>query len=383
MDINRLIHDFADGTLPPEYEEKLFITLSSSPELRNELKSSMALTNAVKSDTKAFTPSASSKSAIFSNVGLDVPQAVTPISYAMNKFIYGTAGVGIGAITVFLLMYSSVFDSTENFDQAMMSTGLASRDYPDKPELVMECSAPLITDTVTKYVYLYPEAFQHADYASSEIIDQTKPLVSPYYNLTIPSRFESYTPNPQISYISDNSGFNSSFIYDVIQPEKPIGITLEFASNQAWDFPAATITPESFQPFNKLSMTVFGWEPIKGLNFGVDFRRENFYQEFDGIRQDSLEFAYAQQPNFTSYGVVARYFPEFLKTEKIKPFVQIGAAMNKAGAIARGMGGIWYKIDDHISFSLGLEGNILYFRHQDKNFHSKKMNLNYGISYEF
>ncbi|MFW5701359.1 MAG: anti-sigma factor family protein, partial [Bacteroidota bacterium] len=65
MDYTKLIHEFVDGTLSPEHEEELFASLRSNDELRSELKQQMAIKSAVRSDTKAFTPSAASTMAIF------------------------------------------------------------------------------------------------------------------------------------------------------------------------------------------------------------------------------------------------------------------------------------------------------------------------------
>jgi hypothetical protein len=75
MDYTKTIHDFLDGSLESSEEENLFLLLSNDDDLRSELKQQLAMKDAIKSDTKAFSPSAASTMAIFSALGFATPIA--------------------------------------------------------------------------------------------------------------------------------------------------------------------------------------------------------------------------------------------------------------------------------------------------------------------
>lgn len=84
-----LIHDFVDGSTSAEQEEILFGILGNNPDARNELKQMMAIKSAVKSDAKAFTPSAESTIKIFSALGFQapVPVPVAPKAGIASKIV--------------------------------------------------------------------------------------------------------------------------------------------------------------------------------------------------------------------------------------------------------------------------------------------------------
>ncbi len=74
MDQVRLIHDFVDGMLDSGQEESLFLALSSSDELRGEMKDLLAMKQAARTYTEVYTPSASSTMAVFGSLGFDRPK---------------------------------------------------------------------------------------------------------------------------------------------------------------------------------------------------------------------------------------------------------------------------------------------------------------------
>ena len=56
MNYNELIEGYLDGTLSPAEEQELFTALSSSEELRTELKQSIAMDKGLSKRVSAFVP---------------------------------------------------------------------------------------------------------------------------------------------------------------------------------------------------------------------------------------------------------------------------------------------------------------------------------------
>ena len=76
MDYTKTIHEFLDGSLEINGEEEFFLMLANNEEFRSELKQQLAMKEAIKNDTKAYTPAAFSTMAIFSSLGFAPPSGV-------------------------------------------------------------------------------------------------------------------------------------------------------------------------------------------------------------------------------------------------------------------------------------------------------------------
>ena len=73
MDYDKLILDFADGTLDSSKEEELFFHLSVNEEMRGKLKQLMAIENSIQDNTAYFAPPAESTMKVFSALGFSAP----------------------------------------------------------------------------------------------------------------------------------------------------------------------------------------------------------------------------------------------------------------------------------------------------------------------
>lgn len=77
MDYLNHLYEFVDGTIDSSSEQQLFYELANNEELRTELKQQIAVTNAVRTDFRAFNPSAESTIRIFSELGMSSALAGT------------------------------------------------------------------------------------------------------------------------------------------------------------------------------------------------------------------------------------------------------------------------------------------------------------------
>lgn len=156
----------------------------------------------------------------------------------------------------------------------------------------------------------------------------------------------------------------------------------EFSGNQAWNFPEASISPKTLQIFNNISLALT-YKLNTDLFIGLEYRRETFFQEYLGLDSDGELYIYEQQPNFSTYSATVRYIPEVLQFSIIKPFSQLSIGANKAGPVGRAMLGFEIAPYPALSFILGIEGSHLRFYHNNNNFNTSKIGINFGAKFGF
>ncbi len=152
-------------------------------------------------------------------------------------------------------------------------------------------------------------------------------------------------------------------------------ISIEIRNSESWFLPKETISPSKKNSLNNYSITSL-YKISSSLSAGPDLRQETFYVEYSGTENDK-EYNYYQQPNLTSFGVALRYTP--FDYNHMNPFLQLTAAVNKGGYVARAMGGAEVRITDNIGLVMGVEYNLLLFTHDRSVFPAHKFNLNYGL----
>ena len=113
----------------------------------------------------------------------------------------------------------------------------------------------------------------------------------------------------------------------------------------------------------------------------MDLRHETFYVKYDSYDEFNQQYIFEQQPNFVSYGLVARYSP--IEFHGLKPYIQANISRNNFGVIARGNTGLQYELYPNFDFTVNFEYSYLFFNHQNTMYNGKKIGLNYGINYKF
>ena len=113
----QMIVDFADGQLNPAQEDQLFLHLSSDETLKQQFKGHLAIKSAIHASNGAVTLPSSSKSEVFSKLGIAVPlsHTVQPETggwissagrfIAINRKSFVTALVSIAMTAGIFLMF--------------------------------------------------------------------------------------------------------------------------------------------------------------------------------------------------------------------------------------------------------------------------------------
>ncbi|MFP4527980.1 MAG: anti-sigma factor family protein [Candidatus Kapaibacterium sp.] len=417
MDYTKLIHEFVDGTLSPEHEEELFASLRSNDELRSELKQQMAIKSAVRSDTKAFTPSAASTMAIFGELGFTPPQSPPPaggssatsagagaasgagIMAWLGQFSQGLIGGAIAAAATaaaLLLLGPHLFRGGDDYEArylaareeiSQMKDAIAAMKAPEVTIVRPESSAPAEKQIIYRTIYIERTAPEAAATAASD-----QQPVRPEFIRTgssSPAMFAARLHDPSQTRAALATGGSSipvgltsdNRLWDM-RTGAELGITLEAGGNSPMLFDEERAVPDYFRKLNNtgLSLMYCFSDQFKA---GAEYRRENFYQKYDG--RDSLGIGYSveQQPNFDSFGFMARYSPQFVNFGVFYPFAQASVGINQAGPIGRIMLGTEIAFNPAYSFVIGGELSGLVYTHQNEIFTAGKGGLYIGASFNF
>ncbi len=155
---------------------------------------------------------------------------------------------------------------------------------------------------------------------------------------------------------------------------------LELDNFATWALPKARLPDVITSAFNNRGLS-FLYNLNERYLVGLDIRQESFYTEYKGTEPDSMLYQYYQQSNFTTFGVKARLYP--WQENAIKPYVQLGAGLNKGGAVLRPFLGVKYEPYPDLSFTGGLEYSWFLYKHQESWYISSKIGLSYGLSIKF
>lgn len=411
MEYSQMIYEFVDGSLELEHEGELFLALSSNEELRSELKQNMAIKTAIKTDTAAFSPLPKSTMNIYKSLGFAAPAAtggsasVSRPARLWGKYSQGiTGGLASAAATV-IIMLLLLKPGNSDIDQY---SGYAEKHGSGDIETIIQNDIP-VTDshsdealadgaepqketikTVIKYVPVYIEVESGQQKASYAKATQDQNEISPL-NYSAPEKQNLSIASPRFTegkeqLMVQGPGLNdiASLTPELEDPDKGMyqyhSLSAEFRGTQSWDMPETSLNPEKYQAFNNIAAAIF-WEYNDELHLGGEYRRENFYQEFEGKKQNGDLYEFAQNPNLSYIGFALRYKPEWLSTDNLNPYGQVSLGGTTAGPILRGMIGGEYNFAERVSFVFGLEWNYFRYQHQGNWWSSQKWGAHYGINY--
>ncbi len=426
MDYDKLIHEYVDGSIEAGKEFELFSILAQNDELRQEFRNHIAIKNAIHSDIKAFTPKAESTMKIFSTLGFDAPIPVsiptpaptplTPIAtgfwanlgLSSSKIIPIVSGslISAGLTAAILLLFLKpdifgIFNSSNNSENVGNSNIAVVESYSlDNPENNylkyfisdkngLAKAEKLSPRVVYKYILVERNDKNESGINNTVEEGEIQKTSTGNYNLVTesgivpvkliaPHEFDSNNINPTT--ISSPFNFEDLTKYFALNSE--LGIGIEVRGNEAFYSNKERISPSEKQQFNNSAIAVY-YKPLSEVSFGVEYRRENFYQVFKGYEQNRL-FTYEQQPNFETFNFAMRYIPEFAKYIFLQPFAQISYGISeKSNNIGRVMVGTEISPNPGWTFMFGGEYSYMGYNYQSNSFYSDKFGLNIGIALKF
>lgn len=402
--------EFKNGTLSGDKSSEMFQLLAEDSEMRNSFQSYLFIANTMEKSIPSFAPSASQKANIFAKAGFDVPTPEPTINNSnpvkadpkfnrreLVKFAQGIAAGFILFASLALYFYPQTQNNTHSFanhnsKQSQIqsdnsssidnSTNMVNSKADDSKLSSMQSKQ----NSGLSFISI-SNLFDNCD--NKEILDD-KSVEDNGLNTSLEnkiSRLEysdsrlNSTQFGSFSLTNNNLAFEQH--YSPIAYSKDVETSLyriEFKNAINLNSQNTTALPKQLSPMNNLNLTVF-YRLYDDLELGLDIKQETFIATYTGIEADGKEYQYTQQPNFTNFGILARYSP--INIENFKPFAQIGLGANKAGIIFKTGLGFQFPITHSLFFVTGLDYQLFNFKHNSQWFNSSKIGVHYGFTYQF
>jgi hypothetical protein len=427
MNTSQSYIDFIEGNLAPDEELQFAQNLATDDEFRSGFKSFMEITSSVNSNSATFAPSFAETNSIYEKLGYITPNTAAPalllnqagkalIFQKPLQFILTTIPT---ALLTFLITWFFIHPEYHKENSATLQSNNTSIIAPKLTDSKKQSNItrPIETKTIVKYIYVnnYPAVnSQNSDiFETTEQEPQTSkisevnsdkgitnidnlnltlttlinPTVhrgevindNPNLNLTTPDNTE-ININPELNYVNNSLSQIENPQFNTLSERKKLGLSFEIRNAATWNLPKETISPSYLSKLSNMAISLF-YNFNKQWALGLDLRQETFFLKYNSFDEFKQEYIYEQQPNFVSYGIVARYSP--IEYHGFKPFIQANISRNNFGIITRGNTGIQYELYPSFDFTVNLEYSYLFFNHQNTVYNGKKIGLNYGINYKF
>ncbi|MCX7736640.1 MAG: porin family protein [Candidatus Kapabacteria bacterium] len=396
MDYQILIHDFVDGTLDKSQEESLFLALSSSEELRNELRQTIALEKAFGKKLSSFAPSAKSTVAIFSGLSMAIPGSASSAGVAassktivfISKYIqaiFSSLATAVILTAVFLGVSSSNTDErislpvnslvNKNIDLANNDFNIPRIYSAEVPETIIKTVYKPIPQDNAKNIFATDDKLEIlSNPIETEIPESLTFADSKVYHTTILSRNDFEFESKNLTLNPTNAPMFSNL--DV----KNYGLSLEFHGNQSILQQKAEV-PESSNPlFSNAGITLL-YNFNKNFSAGLDIRQEFIYQRFEGTDDEGNLYLYKQYPNYVSISAAFRY--GFDINNWLGIYSQVMAGGTVTGGVLRSGVGLKFSPYPNYNLLLGVDGMVFGYKHQNNFYTTSKLGLNFGIGFNF
>jgi hypothetical protein len=139
------------------------------------------------------------------------------------------------------------------------------------------------------------------------------------------------------------------------------------------------IAPAKWADFNNIIIGI-EYSITSFINLGLEYRRENFYQIYQG-RESGALFEYEQQPNLESFETSLKFTP--VRIHFAEPYINIKSGINIGGYVVRSGIGTSIFISDYFGFDIGFEYSQFNYHHQNNSYQSEKASFLIGLIYNF
>lgn len=437
MENEFLIIDYLDGNLNPQQEEAFFQSLSQNDELRTEFKQQIALKSVFTKDLHTFVPSPETTMNLFSKLGMGTGIGVVASTLSnSNQGFFAkllsffspvalkTAGVTLltsALVFVGLLKFNIIeWYDTENGTVNNSNVLVQNKDI-NTPTLQEKNVNELDNNQVSKLSELKPKIIERIIPINNYIFtnDTTKlkgiereRAVEFYNDLAYNSKV---TKN---NILQDNSSdlvnltnsnikeWKSDYGIDVVlnpMNYKPLNSPVFHLSSNNFDIPISleysnagynSVLNNSNEikinrDYSSLLNSRVGvyYNYNKELQFGLDYKSESFFQEFNIIDNRGSLLTYYQQPEFKVMSGVLRYLPDYLKLDlnyfELSPYIMAsyGVDLFGGGNVMRTGLGINLYFSDQFYLQSSFEYSNLTFKQDKVNYNSNKYGVNFGLGW--
>lgn len=404
-DESTIILDYLQGNLSANEEAGLFTALSYNEELREQFRNFVAIDKSLLNTSVSFIPPAGVTNTIFTQLGvkaLDIGSIETVSSetshlFFKSKFFASLMTGIVSTVITFVLMSNLMGTPKNNLIVTKTSQIPSSSDRLSKSSInANNYSNTFRSDKNIGNKVIYDKSVQK-QFAYKTIQNKEKQIPSYTENSNYSTALASKIPlnieeldNPgQIPSIESNIipvNFNnpeiqvSDDVPTILVSHNKSGIELEIKSSAVWNLPRETIYPGEIAKFNNMDLNIF-YKLSGNFSIGAGIKQETFYVKYRGTDVLGVNYIKEQQPNFTTYNALLRFFP--FEMENMEPFAQISIGGCNYGAVFRTGLGCEYVFDENISAVAMIDYSLLGYYHLEIFNSAQKIGFYYGINYKF
>ncbi len=394
--------NYINGGMDAGEEHQLFSAMSYDEELRNEFRRFVVIDNRLKRTSKSYIPPNDVTAAIYAGLGLAMAgsAAAAPVKkgFLKSNLFRGIASSAIALLFTLGAVYFINFRDGEGRNTSGGETEYRQATTPaviHDTVVVARDLSPASTTAGTPapriiYIDRRDEGSRDKRIAANEqsaidkhngefgSVEQIAEAKLNNDDRLTPERVAANTELPSTVFTPDVKSAPGN---NVVGSGNPIGMSAEFKGSANWNQPKETIYPGEQSKFNNMNLALL-YDVGSGFRLGAEVRQENFFLKYDGRDGRGEMFLYEQQPNFTSYGLLARY--SLVEAGSFSSFIQAAGSFNSYGIIARPAFGLEYMLTGEFGITCQAEYSTMWFRHNsDKIFKSQKISLLYGVNYRF
>lgn len=437
MENEFIIIDYLDGNLNPQQEEEFFQLLSQNDELRTEFKQQIALKSVFTKDLHTFVPSPEITMNLFSKLGMGagIGVATSALTNSGQGFFgklfsffspvaLKTAGITLltsAIIFVGLLKFNVIeWYDTENGNVSNSNALVQNKDI-NSPNLqennakglennqistlnepktkVVERIIPInnyiFTNDTTK---LKGSERERAVEFYNDLASTSKVLEN--YNSQNNSSDLVYLTNSNIKELKSNYGIDLNFnnmnykqlnspVIKLSSNNFDIPISLEYSNagyNSVLNNSNEIKINRDYSSLLNSRVGVY-YNYNKEFQFGLDYKSESFFQEFNIIDNRGRLLTYYQQPEFKVMSGVLRYIPDYLNINlnyfELSPYLMAsyGVDLFGGGNVIRTGLGINFYLTDQFYLQSSVEYSNLNFKQDKINYNSNKYSVNFGLGW--
>ncbi len=389
-----------DGELHDANEQALFAEMAKDTELQAQLKETLAVREAIKSDSEAFAPPPDVTAELFDKLGYSDKPKIPPVGFDWSRFMRRVAAplmLLMLSITLPLIYNASTDKNVADASSVPVVSSEsieANSQSVESESLHTESEARSAEETIVNLastVSNYAPASKESIPSFAETNENS--ALPAAINTKMDEDMQKSSPSGALSSswadisesrININNNSNVSFTeFTPSLSQQEFSMPRHNSSNEAWSLHLRGIynisrDGKSMQEFNPMKSFAAGvmMQLSDNIYFGVEGGREvyNFSNTVEGLFEDPYVFWYA---------LSFKYNMENLKFAGITPYFRVNGGGSSRGPVFATYLGGEYKISDTYALTLGYGASLLTYKSNNLQYATAKTGLNFGINLRF
>lgn len=377
---------FLDGELDASERESLFLTMASSPQLQEEMRQQIIISQTLKKSL--LSPPEILKQNIFSAIGATSVAPYVPKTF-YSKQLNKRLTLILSSLLLLLVpfVYNQFVDNTqmqENIKQASTNTKFdLPKEIPQTnsfsnnnivlPKRSTKSNNLQVTSSPLRN--LNPVSSQSRELSKIDEVGTNLSADNTVFFIDISNFVE---PNSNLLF-NNNKRFSQIFENAFTKTE-----FLDKLSMQIRFFEAKNFVNTNVKPISEPILNNFGFAIIYDLDtknsVAIELGQEDFVQKFKG---DLDEFPALIKQNYTAFWAGVSYQYTFEDYKSVSPFFRGMIGGTRIGPVSKIIIGGKYYLSNKIYAFVGLENTGLFYEFQNKWYSSLKSGLSGGLSIKF